>query len=385
MRHRLSVAIVLVSLLLASAGTTDAAAQEPEPSTPDTTVDAAAADTSESAPEPFQISGFATVSYAYSSDDVDRAIVGRLYDRFHDQFTLNAAKVVVEKAAATDRIDAGARIDLLFGQNAAVIQSAGLSLGSQGDLEQAFATLNVPTGAETYVQFKAGKMVTLMGVEVIEDVVNPNLSVANQFVYVENFTMTGVGIDVKLGPQLDGQFRVINGWDVVADNNSGKSFMARLGITPDDRSTIAFLGYAGPEQADNTGNTRYGGEVVASRKLGARASVLGQFDYGREEFDAATAKWLGVGVWLTYDLSPEVGLALRGDYIDDKDGARTSGVLGFPANTGHSFGSGTATLNIKKWTNALVRPELRYDRSSLASFNGAKDQFTVALGLSYLF
>lgn len=103
-----------------------------------------------------------------------------------------------------------------------------------------------------------------------------------------------------------------------------------------------------------------------------------------------TAKWWGASVWAAVDASPILNVALRGDYVDDQDGVRTSGVLGFPANTGQRFGSGTLTLNIKRWASTLIRPELRYDRSNLLVFPGSdgtlhKDQFTVALGLSYLF
>jgi len=60
-------------------------------------------------------------------------------------------------------------------------------------------------------------------------------------------------------------------------------------------------------------------------------------------------------------------------------------VSGFSPNTGQKFGSGTATLNIKAWPSAMLRPELRYDRSTLAAFNGKKDQITVAMALAYLY
>src|SRR5207237_2662455 len=71
-------------------------------------------------------------------------------------------------------------------------------------------------------------------------------------------------------------------------------------------------------------------------------------------------------------------ISLRGDYVNDENGARSSfnGLVGFPANTGQKFGSGTATLNIRAWPDAVVRPELRYDRSTLAAFAGKKDQVT---------
>ena len=97
------------------------------------------------------------------------------------------------------------------------------------------------------------------------------------------------------------------------------------------------------------------------------------------------AAWWALGGWTTYDVSAAIGLALRGDYVNDENGTRTSGVLGFPANTGHRFGSATATLNVRAWPGAIVRPELRYDRSTLHAFDTSKDQLTAALAVVYIF
>jgi hypothetical protein len=345
------------------------------------------------------LSGYVTTSYTYSTRHTGGAgspIVGRLYDRFHDQIELNAAKLTLDKPVATDKWDAGAHVDLLFGQNAPVLQSAGLNLGTNGDVEQAYATVNIPAGAGKYVQFKAGKFVTLLGLEVIEDVVNPNLSEGNQFIYVENFTMTGLRLDAKPDPKVDVELALINGWDVVQDNNSKKSFMGRLGLTPDTLTTIGLAGYVGNEKTAVAGVTpsgnRYGLDLLVTRKVG-KATINVQGDYGEEKDLPAvgqTAKWWAAGLWVAADVSPFLNLALRGDYVDDKDGVRTSGVLGFPANTGQKFGSGTVTLNIKRWDSVLIRPEIRYDRSNLLVFPATdgtlhKDQVTVALGASYIF
>jgi hypothetical protein len=346
---------------------------------------------------PVKLSGFVTASYTYATRHSGATIVGRLYDRFHDQVELNAAKVVLEKPVATDQWSAGGAIHLLLGQNAAVIKSAGLNLGEHADLTQAFVTVNVPAGAGKYVQFKAGKLATLMGLEVIEDVANPNLSEGNLFVYVENFTNTGLRVDAKPSATLDVQLALINGWDVVEDNNTKKSFMGRIGFTPTPSTTLGLLGYVGNEKSAVAGVTpsgdRYGGEVLLTQKVGPRATVVLQGDYGEEQDalgPALKAQWWGVSLWATYDLSPALTLALRGDYVDDKNGFRTSGVLGYPANARNQFGSGTLTLNIKRWPAALIRPEIRYDRSNLAAFEDSdggfhQNQFSFALGASYLF
>jgi hypothetical protein len=339
----------------------------------------------------FKLTGFAEASYAYSGrSSGDTTIVGRLYDRLQNRFTLNALAVVLDKPYDPAKFSAGFHGELLLGQDATVIQSNGFNLGAQADLPHLYVTLNVPTASGNGLQFKLGRIPTLLGLEVIETYANPNWSEGNQFIYVENFTALGVSVETKFNNYVDAQFRVINGWDQVSDNNNRKSLMGRLGIYPDALTSLGIVGYWGPEEAGiNTAN-RYGVEGLVWRKLGKAAAWL-QGDFGKEQANAALpvptrdAQWWAVGGWVTYDASASFGLALRGDYVDDRDGARTSGVFGFPANTGQKFGSGTATLNIRTWPNAVVRPELRYDRSTLAAFDGKKNQVTLALAVAYLY
>jgi hypothetical protein len=233
-----------------------------------------------------------------------------------------------------------------------------------------------------------GKMATLLGVEVGEDVLNPNLDVGSQDVFLEPFTETGIELGAHLGKTVDMELRVSNGWDQVTDLNTAKSVVARLGLTPDASTTIAVAGYTGPEQADNNDARRSGVNVVVSRKLTGATWLAAQGDLGREAgigADGGSAAWSAAGLWLTHDLSAVATIALRGDLMRDRDGVRTSGVLGFPVNSGQTVGSVTATLNIKRWEHALLRPEVRYDHSTLAVFGGRQQQLSFALGMSYLF
>ena len=338
----------------------------------------------------FKLTGFAEASYAYSGRSSGDTIVGRLYDRLQSRFMLNALAVVLDRPYDPAKFSAGFHTELLFGQNATLIQSAGFDLGPQGDIPHLYVTLNVPTASGNGLQFKVGRIPTLMGLEVIEAVANPNWSEGNQFIYVENFTGLGVSVETKFNNYVDAQFRVINGWDQVHDNNTHKSLMGRVGLYPDALTSIGIVGFWGPEEPDNNTANRYGVEGLIWRKFGKSAVWL-QGDYGREQANAALpvptkdAQWWAAGAWVTYDFSSSLGLALRGDYVNDEDGARTSGLYGFLPNAGQKFGSGTATLNIRAWPSAVVRPEVRYDRSTLAAFDGKKDQVTVALAVAYLY
>jgi putative OmpL-like beta-barrel porin-2 len=340
----------------------------------------------------FKLTGFAEGSYSYSGHSVGgTTIVGRLYDRQQNTFTLNALALVLDKPFDPAKFSAGFHTEVLVGQDATVIQSNGFFNSTiPADVPHLYITLNVPTASGNGLQFKVGRIPTLLGLEVIETYANPNWSEGNQFIYVENFTATGLSIETKFNDHVDAQFRVINGWDQVADANTHKSLMGRVGIYPDAVTSLGIVGFWGPEEPnDNTAN-RYGVEGLLWRKLG-KAALWVQGDYGREQANAVLpdptqdAKWWALGAWVTNDFSSTLGLALRADYVNDQNGARTSGLFGFSPNTGQKFGSGTATLNIRSWPNAVVRPELRYDRSTLATFNGKKDQVTVALGVAYLY
>src|SRR5437667_482857 len=344
----------------------------------------------------FKLTGFAQGSYAYSGHSLaDTAIVGRLYDRFQNRFTLNALVAVLDKPYDPAKFSAGFHTELLVGQDATVIQSNGLFAGAATpvpvDVPHLYVTLNVPTASGNGLQLKVGRIPTLLGLEVIETYANPNWSEGNQFIYVENFTALGVSVETKFNNHLDAQFRVINGWDQVSDNNRRKSLMGRVGIYPDAATSLGIVGFWGPEEAGINGANRYGIEGLLSRKLG-KAAVWVQGDYGKDQANAALpdptqdAPWWARGGRVTYDSSTSLGLALRGDYVNDENGARSSfnGLVGFPANTGQKFGSGTATLNIRAWPGAVVRPAVRYDRSTLQAFAGKTDQGTVPLGIAQL-
>src|SRR6266496_4911294 len=127
----------------------------------------------------FKLTGFAEGSYSYSGHSIGGStIVGRLYDRLQNRFMLNALAVVLDKPYDATKFSAGFHTEVLIGQDATVIQSDGgtFNLGPQGDIPHLYVTLNVPTSSGNGLQFKVGRMVTLMGVEVIATIANPNWS-----------------------------------------------------------------------------------------------------------------------------------------------------------------------------------------------------------------
>lgn len=124
-------------------------------------------------------------------------------------------------------------------------------------------------------------------------------------------------------------------------------------------------------------------------KLGPKTALWIEGDVGSEDglLNGGTdkASWAGIGTWLVQALSPTTNLALRGGEVNDKDGVRTSGIFGFPANSGLEFGNLTATLDLKGTPSVLIRPDIRMDFADQAVFDTSKSQVSFALGTSFLF
>ncbi|MGD1020491.1 MAG: outer membrane beta-barrel protein [Verrucomicrobiia bacterium] len=347
-----------------------------------------------------EISGFAEASYLYNVNrggGLSTPVVGRTFDTHPNQFVFDDFKLALEKPLNVNPTNwaVGYRADLIFGEDAAIIHSSpnlgagSFNLGNDGDLEQAFIDVNVPIGNGLKVIF--GKTVTLMGVEVIEQVSNPNFSEGNQFLYVENFTQTGVQLMYQWNDKIDTEFVVFNGWDQLPDNNNGLSYMGRIGYAMDSNTTFAVLGYGGPEQTGATANWRDGVELVATRKITDKFSADFQADYGTEENVTLGADtfgnpdWFALGGWLIYDFTDKIELAFRQDFLRDKDGTRTQ-FAGLPVGTTPEIYSSTLTLNLKPVDNFQFRPELRWDHADKpGTYNGERDQFTLGAGVAYLF
>lgn len=330
----------------------------------------------EDGPATIRVTGFVESAYAIASRSVDHRIVGNLYLPRHDTFALGAASLQVDRAAPTDRTGAGFVIQAMAGDHARVVRAAGLDLGEYADVVQAHAIFALGRG----FRVSAGKMPTMLGNEVIDAPRNPNLSVGNQYVFLENFTDTGADLEWAGSGGWSARARLTNGWDVVVDNNQAKTVFGKLAWSRDSRG-VALLGYSGAEFPDSVTGRRSGVELLANSAVGPLSATL-QLDAGREP--ALDADWWGAGLWVLVPVRPDLDLALRGDVIDDSDGARTSGALGFPAHDGQRLVSMTVTARIRAIPGALIRPEVRYDRSDLPVFRGQEDQWTCALGAALI-
>ena len=330
-----------------------AAAPAADPAEPAETVTETNADEGQVLVVP-KISGFVDASYNYNlRDPMSGTSAYHSYTAQHDTVLLNAAHLALTGTGAQDAV--AYAIDLDIGSDAAVTSGT----DSEVDLQEAWASYTSKLG----LGLKAGKFVTFSGIEVIESIGNPTISRGFLFGLAEPFTHAGVLATYKITSELDAALGVVNGWDVVKDNNDGKTLAAKVGYTT-ARVLATLSGYAGPEQpADgelDPDNVRYMGDLTGMVKIGP-VDLWAQVNGGTEEgasvvMEGETARWVGAGVQPVWHLLERLALGARAEVFSDREGART----GTPQTLYNLSLAPAFTLA----TGFIIRGELRVDRSN---------------------
>jgi hypothetical protein len=324
----------------------------------------------------------------------------RVFDIEHNEIDLHLFQLAFKRTPTTEgglMNLVGFGVKLSFGEDADIFAARGLGdEDDEFDLQEAYIHVLAPVG--NGLDIYAGKYVTLAGAEVIESKDNFNFSRSFLFGFAIPFTHTGVRLHYPAGP-LDFIVGVNNGWDVVDDNNDGKTIEARIGLTYEVFS-IGVVGYFGPEQDGVDGDWRELVDILATLTPIENLTLVVNVDFGWEQdvnFDLdgdgvmdveENVNWWGIAGYIVYDFNEAIRLALRGEYFDDNDGFRTG--------TKQKLFEITPTLSIKPFAkykpfdNLVLRFEYRFDHSDEDSFEDNDGDFkdtqhTIATEFLYYF
>ena len=356
------------------------------------------------------ISGHVEAGYTFNFNESNGdTITGRAFDVQHDELLLNQAAVVVQRTLSPtddavvgykDRFNVGFKVDFMYGYDARFIHSNGLfdhynddeSRNEEWDLTQAYVEFGIPVGNGLLVT--AGKFVTPLGYETINPTTNPLYSHSYLFAFAIPFTHTGINVKYNFSENWSAMVGVNRGWEQsLEDNNDDAvSFLGSVGYTwhpSDTGKPVNFIlsATSGPEQPDMQGNFRTVVDLIASTQLADQLTVALNADYGIED-DADPAgnqgQWYGVAAYARYEISDMFAINVRGEWFNDKDGARGLGTNVYEATLG---------LNIKPFpgnefgSGLVIRPEIRYDYAQEATFDAGTDhsQFTAGADVIFAF
>ena len=313
------------------------------------------------------VNAFVSTAYQYNSNRPTTGTTSyRVFDFSDNSFNLDVAELVVQIAASKPN-DAGFRVDFAAGNSIPQITKTQDQNAAQFDLQQAFASYIVPLGSG--LRFDVGKYVTHMGYELIEgyDGYNDNYSRSILFGYAIPFTHTGVKVSYAFSSKMAAMVEVVNGWDLLRDNNRSKSVGAQLTLTPVAPISVLLNWIGGAEIANDNHTNRNVFDVVAILKPTKTLTLGVNGDYGIENGTSivnpgSDATWKGIAGYATLAFTDKFSIALRGETFHDEDGVR----LG--TGTKATISEGTFTPAYKFADHVLLRGEVRYDTADQPIF-----------------
>jgi len=369
-----------------------------------------------------KLSAFVDVGYTRNFND-PRSILtnpGRMFDTSSNGFLFNMAELMLEKVASADST-AGFRLKMGMGKDAGFLASTeNLGTSAQFDIVEGYVEYLAPIA--NGIDFKVGKMATLAGYEVIESKDNWSYSRSLLFTWAIPLTHTGVRATYAFIDQLSLTLGYVNGWNMINDNNDGKTFEGQLNANPTSWLNVIVNSYYGPELPPNntvagnvntSGAQRYVVDVCATVSVSTWKFGL-NYDSGHDDqLGPPTAadphgtpdNWGGTALYVKDQLTRWYAPSIRAEYFRDGTGGVSGFLPGPPPNTGFSIanqGVAAPAGKIHLWEvtlsnefkindNLLFRAEFRHDRADLRVFqegndlNGKHTQDTIGLEAIFMF
>jgi hypothetical protein len=174
------------------------------------------------------------------------------------------------------------------------------------------------------------------------------------------YYQSGAKITWAVSPKLTAQLDLVNGWQNISENNSGKGAGVRLDFTPSSSTTVSYYNFL----SDEAGNRLRTFNGLGAKVSSGRTTLLGQLDLGtqgKSSADNGTASWYGFTAIARLQVTPTVGLSGRVERYDDEDqviintGTRDDGT----PNGAFRANGGSIGLDVAPQARLLWRAELR--------------------------
>lgn len=332
-------------------------------------------------PPSIEVGGLVDVYYDYYSTKPGGHAPFRNFDTLHNQFAVSMAQVWLAKAPTADS-RVGFKLKLAYGpaiEN--FIHAVEPGGGWFRSVQEAYISYLAPAGNGLLID--AGVFVTPHGAEVIEAKDNMNYSRGLLFALAIPYYHSGIRFTYAPSAKVTVMGALVNGWNNIVENNSGKTIHGSVTIKPTSSVSIIENYMFGPEQAGNTDNVRHLSDTIVSITATPKVTFTANYDYGKESTgDNTSVKWHGLAAYLKYQATPTVAFSPRFEWYNDVDG--------FTTGTAQKLKEITGTLELKAADNLLWRIELRRDMSDQKPFMDDKgvaqsSQTSIGFGLLYTF
>jgi hypothetical protein len=282
-----------------------------------------------------------------------------------NEFNLNLAAVELVKDAVPAKSPAGFHLSLVAGNGADVVHAA----ESEGfrHVYQA-SVIYKPNDRLT---FEGGIFPSHIGFEAFFSKDNWNYT-RGWLGELSPYYQTGVHAGYQFSKQWYGELHVLNGWQIINDNNDGKSIGAKISYGG-KRLSASLNTLDGPELPNDDRHWRHFGDLIATWKTTDKLSLGGSLDRGHQALPGGTAaNWLGIAGYVRYAIDDRHAVAARAERFRDPD----NGISGFS----QKLAEGTLTYEYRPAAKLILKLEGRRDRSTANVFDGSKSQTLVVAG-----
>jgi hypothetical protein len=314
--------------------------------------------TSARAEEPISFSGFIDLAYLWNDnrpENHDNFLPGTgTSGKRANEFMLNLAQVQWTRTTSAEQ-PIGFTLSLVAGDGSEIVHAAEPDgEGAFRHIYQASLAYRLPVG----VLLEAGVYPSHIGAEGFysKDNWNYTRSWIGEF---SPYYQAGVKASYSFDDHWSGQLHVLNGWQIIHDNDEDKALGTQLGYA-NGPLTVSLNTYADADQKFS--------DIVVLRRIGLRWQVGASVDAG----SGRGANWQGGGAYARYAFSDRHAVAVRAEQFRDPD-AGISGVA-------QTLREATLTCELRPRERLILKLEMRYDRSTARVF--ADDERTQFLALA---
>jgi hypothetical protein len=324
----------------------------------------------------FQVSGLIDGYYSYGFNHARSGInTWRNFDTRSNYPAINMGIIGAEYAPAP----IGFKLQFGFGHAFDIFNGAEPGSSDFYDyLYQGYVSLK-PAALKGF-QVDFGKFVTSAGAEVTETHLNWNYS--RSLLYANGpYYHTGFRTTMPITPNFTAGFQLVQGWNSIEDNNSGKT-MGFTGAFTSSKVNWYNTYYVGPEKRDTTEGYRHFYDTVVAINPSGKVSGLFNFDYGQESIPGADSyQFYGFSTAVRFLTSGKTAISPRYDWYRDRDG--------FITGVNQTMQEFTVSFDYKIQDNLLSRFEYRRDWSDQPFFDrgyqtgNSKSMNTLLVGLVF--
>lgn len=313
------------------------------------------------ADEPTSFHGFVDVYYAWNANDP------RSHESFvpgtgttakrANEFNLNLAALEIVREAKP----VGFHLSLVAGNGTDVLHAGEPSGAGVGrDVYRYIYQASIIYKATPRLTFEGGIFPSHIGFEAFYS--KDNWSYTRGWLgEFSPYYQAGVHAGYQFTPHWSGEIHVLNGWQIIGENNDAKALGGKIAYS-DDRLNASLNTFDGPELANDNHDWRHFGDLIAQYKVTPALSVGGSLDRGHELHPGGiAANWLGLAAFARRTLGDRRAVALRVERYNDPDNALSG--------TSQKLSEATLTYEFRPADNLIVKVEGRRDHSTADVFS----------------